>query len=383
MWWASLVAAAVALLSRLLPTSDATDVMRRIAPVLVFLAAITVVAQLADAAGVFDQAAHLAARIGRGRTWRLWLLLVVLATASTIVLSLDTTAVLLTPVALALAAEIGISPAPFAMTTVWLSGTASMLLPVSNLTNLLALHRFSALHVGLGGYVAVTWLPALVAVLTTVAVLAVMFRRDLSTSYTRPSQPLVEDRTLLWICSLVCLALAPAFATGVTPAWPASVAAVLLALAFWLRGRVSVLRPGLFPWRLVLLVVGLFLVVQTLQVHGLPAQLARIAGTGESWPAHLRLSATGAVGANAVDNLPAYLALEPVADSSPGRLVALLLGVNCAPMLTLWASLATLLWRERCAAAGVDVSARRFLLRGLVLVPLVLVTTTLALAVTS
>jgi arsenical pump membrane protein len=137
-WAVALLAAGCVLVTGVLPAHDAGTILGRIAPVLLFLVAITVVAQLAQNAGVFDAAAHLAARRGRGRTWLLWLLLVVLATAATIVLSLDTTAVLLTPVALALAAQIGISPALFAMTTVWLADTASMLLPVSNLTNLLA-----------------------------------------------------------------------------------------------------------------------------------------------------------------------------------------------------------------------------------------------------
>jgi arsenical pump membrane protein len=168
----------------------------------------------------------------------------------------------------------------------------------------------------------------------------------------------------------------------VQPAWPASIAAIVLVAVFAVRRR-SDLHASHVPWRLVLLVIGLFFVVQTLQVHGLSHVLTRIAGTGESWPAHLRLASTGALGANAVDNLPAYLALEPVADSSPARLVALLIGVNCGPLLTLWASLATLLWRDRCAAAGVEVSPRRFLLRGLAVVPILMVTTTLALAVTT
>jgi arsenical pump membrane protein len=379
MWWVSLGAAAIALGTRWLSATDAESILRRIAPVLVFLVAITVVAQLAHNAGVFDGAAHLAARLGRGRTWVLWLLIVVLATASTIVLSLDTTAVLLTPVALALAAQIGISPALFAMTTVWLADTASMLLPVSNLTNLLALHRLHALGVNLRGYVSVTWLPALVSVLVTVGVLALMFRRDLASSYAPPPQPPVEDRVLLWSATAVCLLLAPAFGTGVTPAVPAGVAAVLLVALFAVR-RPADLHASHVPWRLVLLVIGLFFVVQALTVHGLPDLLRHVAGSGENWPDHLRLATTGAVSANAFDNLPAYLALEPVADGSPGRLVALLLGVNCGPLLTLWGSLATLLWRERCHAAGVDVSAGRFFVRGLVVVPILLVTTTAALS---
>jgi arsenical pump membrane protein len=382
MWWASLAAAAVAIGTRWLPAGEAESILRRIAPVLVFLVAITVVAQLAQNAGVFDAAAHVAARVGRGRTWVLWLLMVALATASTIVLSLDTTAVLLTPVALALAVQVGISPALFAMTTVWLADTASMLLPVSNLTNLLAMHRLRDLGVGLRGYVALTWLPALVAVLVTVAVLAVMFRRDLRTTYAPPEQPAVEDRVLLWSSAGVCLLLGPAFATEVQPAWPASIGAIVLVLLFAVR-RPSDLHASHVPWRLVLLVIGLFFVVQALQVHGLPRLLAHVAGSGNGWPDHLRLATTGAVSANGVDNLPAYLALEPVADSSPARLVALLLGVNCGPLLTMWASLATLLWRERCRAAGVEVSPARFFLRGLVVVPILLVTTTAALSLTA
>ncbi len=382
MWWVSVLAAGAMLVSRLLPLGDAGSVLQRIAPVLVFLVAITVVAQLAQNAGVFDAAAHVAARIGRGRTWILWLSIVVLATASTIVLSLDTTAVLLTPVALALAVQVGISPALFAMTTVWLADTASLLLPVSNLTNLLALHRLQALDVDIRDYLGIVWLPALVSVLVTVAVLAVMFRRDLTTRYRVPEQPVVEDRLLLVISALVCIALAPAFATGVQPAWPATLAALVLVAVFAVR-RPADLHASHVPWRLVLLVVGLFFVVQTLQVHGLPHLLAHVAGSGETWPDHLRLATTGAVSANGVDNLPAYLALEPVSDSSAARLVSLLLGVNCGPLLTLWASLATLLWRERCRAAGVEVSAQRFLLRGLIVVPILLVTTTAALSLTT
>ena len=54
-------------------------------------------------AGLFDVTGHWAARAAKGSVLRLWLLVVVLATASTIVLSLDTTAVLLTVVAVPLA----------------------------------------------------------------------------------------------------------------------------------------------------------------------------------------------------------------------------------------------------------------------------------------
>ena len=65
------------------------------------------------------------------------------------------------------------------------------------------------------------------------------------------------------------------------------------------------------------------------------------------------MSGLGTLGANLIDNLPAYLALEPAAADSPLRLAALLVGVNAGPVITPWASLATLLWAARCRSAGV------------------------------
>jgi hypothetical protein len=121
--------------------TELAELVARVGPVLVFLLAITVVAEISDRAGVFDVAGHWAARAGRHRTLVLWLLFVLVAVACTVVLSLDTTAVLLTPVGLAVARQLGLSPVPFALSTLWLANTASLLLPVSNLTNLLAADR--------------------------------------------------------------------------------------------------------------------------------------------------------------------------------------------------------------------------------------------------
>jgi arsenical pump membrane protein len=88
------------------PWAVLTDLAIRVGPVLVFLIAITVVAEIADGARVFDIAGHWAARADHGRTWLLWLLIVGLSCLSTIVLSLDTTAVLLTPVVIAVARQL-------------------------------------------------------------------------------------------------------------------------------------------------------------------------------------------------------------------------------------------------------------------------------------
>ena len=119
------------LVTGVLPWSSAGTTMTRIAPILLFLFAVIVLAELTARAQFFDVVAARIAIIGRGSYAALFGLTFAFATITTIFLNLDTTAVLLTPVMLATAARARIAPMPMAMTTVWLANTASLLLPVS------------------------------------------------------------------------------------------------------------------------------------------------------------------------------------------------------------------------------------------------------------
>lgn len=373
-----LLVGAVAVATGVLPAADAVAVGARVWPVLLFAVAVTVVAELADAAGVFAAVAERLARLGRGHGWLLWMLVVLLAVCSTVFLSLDTTAVLLTPVVVLLARHHGYPPLPFALTTVWLANTGSLLLPVSNLTNLLAEHalgfsdpaRFAALMAA----------PAVVAVVVPCLVLAVVFRRELGTRYVTEAAEAPRDRVLFWLAAGVLAVLIPLLVSGL-PVWiPASAAALVLLTAFAVRepGRV---RPALVPWGLLLFAGGLFLVVEAAHALGMATLLGVLTGDGDEPLSLLRMAASGMLGANAIDNLPAYLALEPLADS-PARVAALLIGVNAGPLVTPWASLAVLLWHDRLRSLGVELPWRRYLLLGLVAAPLTVLAATLALALT-
>jgi len=373
---ALLVIGAVTVLTGVLPTSEVMAVAERVWPVLLFVVMVTVVTELAAEAGLFTVVASRLARWGLDRAWLLWLLVVALATTSTVFLSLDTTAVLLTPVVVLLTRQVGLPPLPFALTTVWLANTGSLLLPVSNLTNLLAEGRldlgspagFARLMVG----------PAVASVVVPCLVLFVVFRRDLLRSYEPRETASPDDVVLLRASAVVVGLLLPALVSGVEVWVPATVAALVLVVLFAVRRR-QVLRVGLVPWQLVLLASGLFLVIEAGHAAGLTGVLASVAGTGDSTAALLQVSGVGALGANLVNNLPAYLALEPVADS-PLRLAALLVGVNAGALLTPWASLATLLWHARLEALEVRISWPRYAALGLLVVPPTLVAAVLLLS---
>jgi arsenical pump membrane protein len=133
------------------------------------------------------------------------------------------------------------------------------------------------------------------------------------------------------------------------------------------------------PWSLLVFAGGLFLAVGALEALGIGQVTTVLAGTGDDLVSLWQLAGVGALAANGINNLPAYLALESVA-GSPARLAALLVGVNAGPIVTPWASLATLLWHERLVAAGVEVKWSRFIVLGAVIAPLILLLGVLPLA---
>jgi arsenical pump membrane protein len=366
-WALAAAAGALSVLTGLLPWADARAIADRVGPVLLFLIAVTVLAELADRAEVFDVAAARLARLGRGSVPGLFLLVALLGTATTVLLSLDTTAVLLTPVVLSLTARLRLNPLPFALLTVWIANAASLLLPISNLTNLLAVDRSG---LSASAFARSMLAPAAVAVAGAVLVVGARFARSIRGRYEAPAVDRPADRLLFTVAALACLAFAPGVLLGL-PAWEAASAAALpLVLAFAVRQRAA-LQVALVPWRLVLLTSGLFLVVAAAGRHGLDDALRHLIGSGGSG----RVGAVAAASANVVNNLPAYLALERA--TPPHDLPALLVGVNVGPLVLLWGSLATLLWRERCRARGVDVPAWQFTLLGVVGVPLVVAATLL------
>lgn len=116
-----------------------------------------------------------------------------------------------------------------------------------------------------------------------------------------------------------------------------------------------------------ILVKGLFVVTAAAR-HGGTKLLDHLIG-------HSSVAATAVAAAtsNLVNNMPAYLALETaVPPTDTTGLLAVLLGTNAGPLVLVWGSLATLLWRDRCRAGGLTVSPMRFALVGLGGVPPIL-----------
>lgn len=359
--------------------SGAFEVVRELAPVVAFLAAILVVAELSAVEGVFRAVGAAVARASRHQARRMLMLTFVAAAATTTTLSLDATVVLLTPVVATAAAGISTSPRPMVYACVRLANSASMLLPVSNLTNLLAMPRIELSFVGFAAVMAPVWVAVLVVEYVGQRL---FFAGDLAREPDHDrSGDEVEDLPVvpLVVVGLMLVGFAVVSPFDIAPAWVAGAAAVALA-AYSLARRTNDLRSVAHAAHVpfVVFVLCLGVVVASLNDTFL-ADLVRDLLPGSAGLLGLLAVAFLATGlANVVNNLPATLLLVPlVAPLGVTAVLAALVGLNVGSNLTYVGSLANLLWRRSLVRHGDAPSARTFhLLSSMVTLPAVVVATT-------
>ncbi|MBC9724852.1 SLC13 family permease [Streptomyces sp. TRM68367] len=373
-------AAGVAIVTGVISPEHARAEIEQLAPVVGFLAAVLVLAHFCDVEGLFTACGAWTARWAAGRPRRLLAAVFALASLITAVLSLDATVVLVTPVVLATAARMGVRARPHLYACAHLSNTASLLLPVSNLTNLLA---FEASGLSFTRFAALMALPWLVAVGAEYLVFRRFFADDLTAPVAVPEPARAPGLPVFALVTVGCTlaGFVVASAVGVAPGWVAPAGALVLAGRALLRRRApasAVVRAAAPAFLAFVLALGV--VVRAVVDNGLAGALGDALPDGAGPAALSGIAALAAVLSNLINNLPAVLVLLPLtAGSGPGAVLAALLGVNIGPNLTYAGSLATLLWRRIVRGRGHRVGLGEFTRLGLLAVPAALAPSVLAL----
>jgi arsenical pump membrane protein len=361
--WAVAVGGALVLVALgVISVTGARHALANFGPTIGFLAALLVLGDGCRRSGLFEALGTTMAIASRGRARRLLALVFAVAAATTAVLSLDATVVLLTPIVFATAAGLRVSSRPHVYACSHLANTASLLLPVSNLTNLLA---FRASHLSFTRFGALMALPWLVGLAIEWIVLTRAFRSELTMTSTPP--PGGDERPELPRFALVVLALtlagfAASSALGIAPVWVAALAALAMTAGAPPRPREIVLaaQPAFLAF-----VLALAVIVTAASAHGLSSAVDAVLPHGSGLPVLLAVAGVSAVLANLVNNLPATLIVLPVvAVSGPAAVLAMLIGVNVGPNLTYVGSLATLLWRRIVHAHDETVDVAQFVRLG-------------------
>jgi arsenical pump membrane protein len=315
-------------------------------PPFVLIVGLLLVGAVVAGDGLFEAVGARVARLPLG-PYSLLLALLALDAVVTAVLNLDTAVVFLTPVLVHVARGRCLDERPFLYGSVFMANAASLLLPGSNLTNLLVLEREPLSGARFGATMLTAWL---LAVAVTAAFVVAVFRLEPRT-VTPPAPPPIR----LGLGAVLVTAATALLLLLRDPA-PEVLALGLAAVA------VRRARPRIGAGTLALLF--------TLTV-GLGA-LAR------AWPAPARMLAehgrwaTAALAALAsvlLNNLPAAVlfSAHPVVHQR-----ALLLGLDVGPNLAVSGSLSAFLWLRAARSVGAVPSVLTYTRLGALLVPLTL-----------
>jgi arsenical pump membrane protein len=383
-WLSEAVAAAVAagalVAAGAVSVNRAREVIGRLAPTIGFLASLLLLADGCRREGLFDALGTIMAQGSQDSPRRLLALVFIVASGVTVALGLDPTIVLLTPVVFATAKRLRMSPTPYVYACVHLANSASLLLPISNLTNLLA---FYASGLSFTHFAALMALPTAAAIAVEWVVLTLFFRVELGRPRDRqavsgsPNLP----RFALAVLGATLVGFLLGSSMGIDPLWMAMAGAAAITIPALVRRKVTpyaVVRAA-EPAFLVF-VLGLGVIVAAASDNGLATVVRTVLPEGSSLPDLLRIAGVSAVLANLVNNLPAILILAPtLASAGHSPVLAALVGVNVGPNLTYVGSLATLLWRRILRAEDSDVNLSEFFRLGVATVPAALVAATLLL----
>jgi arsenical pump membrane protein len=351
-----------------------------LAPTIGFLAALLLLAEGCRREGLFGALGGIMARGSRDSPRRLMALVFVVASCVTIALGLDPTIVLLTPVVLLTATRLRMSPKPDVYATAHLANSSSLLLPISNLTNLLV---FTTSGLSFTHFAVLMLLPTVAAIAVEWVVLNRFFAAELGRppgSQSTPTAPHLPRLALTVLTATLAGFLAGSL-LGISPVWIAAAGAVAITVPAFVRRTVQAgdLVRAIQP-SFLLFVLGLAVIVVAASDNGLGAAIRMVLPGGTSLPDLLGIAAISALLANLVNNLPAILIIAPVAVASgPAALLAALVGVNVGPNLTYVGSLATLLWRRILRAEDTDVHLGEYLRLGAATVPAAIAASTLML----
>jgi len=373
--WAVL-GAAVLVIAGLLPWRSALAAVGKGTDVYLFLIGMMLLAEAARREGLFDWLAAHAVRAARGSARRLFMIVYAVGTLTTIFLSNDATAVVLTPAVHAAATAARVAPLPYLLICAFVANAASFVLPISNPANLVI---FGAQMPPLLQWLTLFTLPSISAIAITFVALRWTQRHAL--------EQRMHDNVALQPLSLTghCVGAAVA-ATGIVllaasafdrplglPTFLCGIGATVAVLAIGRRSPLPVLRD--VAWGVLPLVAGLFILVEAVDQTGALRALAEYLRDAAATSPRQTTFVSGiavALLSNLMNNLPAGLLAATVGQSVDLPLHVtggLLIGVDLGPNLSVTGSLATILWLIALRREGLSIAARQFLRLGIVVMP--------------
>lgn len=357
---------------------------------------IIVLSMVLDEIGFFEWAAIKMAKLSGGNGNKMFVYILLLGALVSAFFANDGAALILTPILLAKMKYLKMKPLAifaFLMAGGFIGDSASNPLVISNLTNIVTAGYFD---IGFVEYAKNMFLPNLLAIIASIAVLWIYFRKDIPFSIDVSALPeassVIKNKKMFQISWFFLAFLMLGYFIGDFYALPVSLFALgggvlFLLIANYHKAIKPLVTLKAAPWQIVWFSIGLYVVVYGLKNAGFTDVIA-------SWIIELNthgkvvaIIGTGFLSAfvsSIMNNMPTIMIMDIAIDqvgyvTNEALVYANILGANLGPKMTPIGSLATLLWLHVLAQKGVKITWGEYMKVGVVITPPVLLVSLLGL----
>lgn len=397
--WSAALGAALALLSGVVHLNDIPVVWQIVWNATATFIAVIIISLLLDESGFFEWAALHVSRWGNGRGRLLFTYIILLGAVVAALFANDGAALILTPIVIAMLLALGFSKGTtlaFVMGAGFIADTASLPLIVSNLVNIVSADFFG---LKFGEYASVMVPVDMAAIIATLAMLHLFFRKDIPPTYElellkRPEKAIKDLATFRTGWIVLALLLGGFFILEPLGIPVSAIAAAGAITLFIVAKRGHAINTGKVlrgaPWQIVIFSLGMYLVVYGLRNAGLTDYLSDVLNLLASkgiWVATLGTGFLTAFLSSIMNNMPTVLigALSIEGSTAAGvikeaMIYANVIGCDLGPKITPIGSLATLLWLHVLAQKNMTISWGYYFRTGIIMTLPVLFVTLVALA---
>ena len=357
---------------------------------------IIILSMVLDEIGFFEWAAIKMAKLSGGSGNKMFVYILLLGALVAAFFANDGAALILTPILLAKMKYLKMKPLAifaFLMAGGFIGDSASNPLVISNLTNIVTAGYFD---IGFVEYAKNMFLPNLLSIMASIAILWVYFRKDIPLKVDVSELPepssVIKNQTMFKISWFFLGLLMVGYFIGDYYNLPISLfalggALIFLAIANHYKAVKPIMTIKAAPWQVVWFSIGLYVVVYGLKNAGLTDVIASwieaLSHQGEAVAIIGTGFLSGIISA-VMNNMPTIMIMDIAIDKvgyagNEALVYANILGSNLGPKMTPIGSLATLLWLHVLAQKGVKIGWGEYMKVGLVITPPVLLVALLGL----
>jgi arsenical pump membrane protein len=347
---------------------------------------IIIFSMVLDEIGFFEWCAIKMAKLSKGNGHLMFVYALLLGSFVSALFANDGAALILTPILLAKMRILKLNAKTiiaFLLAGGFISDSVSLPFVFSNLTNIVTANYF---NIGFGEYLSVMWLPFVVSVAVSIALLWAILRKDIPSridvELLKNPNEVLKSKTLFQFAWFFLALLLVGYFVGDSYQLPVSLFALGGGLLFlFIATLVKTVEPKKIiktaPWQVVWFSIGLYIVVYGLKNAGLTDYLEIVLKDLATQGDFVAVIGTGFVAAFLsafMNNMPTIMIMDiSLANiGNEAMIYANIIGCNLGPKMTPFGSLATLLWLHVLAQKGVIITFGQYSKFGLLVTPPVL-----------